>query len=100
MTPHRLGPTLLGPPLSTVWQVKHCFWKIALPASTLAPASLGPIGGSSAAGAAAVAAPSGASSLTASAGFSSLCGCTRALETLPTTIANRAEARTQPATVL
>src|SRR5215468_3326188 len=82
-----------------VWQVKHCFWKIALPASTLALASLGPIGGSSAAGAAA-AVWVGASSSTASAGFSSLCACTTASEILPTTIAKRAEARMQPATVL
>src|SRR5258707_3882295 len=31
---HWLGPTLLTPPLSMVWQGKHCLMKIALPAST------------------------------------------------------------------
>src|SRR5580704_5088594 len=96
---HWFGPTLFGPPLSMVWQVKHCFMKIALPASTLALASKGSIGGSSSAGAAA-AVSVGASSATANAGFSSLCTGTTALETLPTTIAKSAEARTQPATVL
>ena len=54
---------MLAPPLSTVWQLEHCFWNSALPASTLAPASFGPIGGISiAAGAAAPAAAAGASS--------------------------------------
>ena len=52
-----------------------------------------------AAGAAALAA-AGAASATAMCGLSGMCGCTTALETLPTTIAKRAEARTQPATVL
>jgi len=71
--------------------VKHCCWNSALPFSTLASLSLGPIGGSSAAGAAE--AVSGGASLTAIAGFSSGWVETRALETLPTTIAKRAEAK-------
>src|SRR5262245_37302705 len=96
---HWLGPTLLTPPLSMVWQVKHCCWNSALPLSTLASLSLGPIGGSSAAGVVAVA-MADPSSLTGIAGFSGACGLTRALETLPTTIAKSAEARKQPAIVL
>ncbi|MCX7363012.1 MAG: hypothetical protein NTV97_14320 [Alphaproteobacteria bacterium] len=72
--------------------------KTALPASALAPASFGSIGASSAG--AAAAAVSGTASVTAIAGLSSLCGWTRAFDTLPSTIAKRAEARTQPATVL
>src|SRR5579864_1484882 len=96
---HWLGPTLLAPPLSMVWQVKQSFWKSSLPCSTLALASLGPIGGSSAAaGAAAVSVD--APSATAMAGFSRCSGETTALDTLPTTIAKSADARKQPATVL
>src|SRR5438132_392623 len=94
---HWLGPTLLAPPLSIVWHWKHCCTNSALPCSTLASLSLGPIGASSAGAADAV---SGAASETAIAGFSGMCGATRALDTLPTTIANSAEARKQPAIVL
>src|SRR5436190_22017608 len=95
---HWLGPTLLTPPLSMVWQVKHCCLNSASPCWTLASLSLGPIGGSSAGFAAQAA--TGAASATAIAGFSSGCTLTSAFDTLPTTIANSAEARKQPAMVL
>ncbi len=50
-TPHRLGPTLLAPPLSKVWQDSH-LRAAAAPLSMLAEASSVVIGGSAAASAA------------------------------------------------
>ena len=81
-----------------VWQVKHCCMKIALPFSTLASLSLGPIGGSSAG--CAPAAASGARLGHGDRRLLQLVRITSAFDTLPTTIANSAEARKQPAIVL